>query len=184
MIRSAISALLLLAAAPAAAQTIAITGGNVALGDGSQPIQGGTVLIRDGRIVAAGPAVTVPANATIIDARGKWVTPGIVAGFSRLGLSEIDLSGGVRDDSAEAGPFSAAIDVAPGVNPTYSTIAINRADGVTRALVAPDVAKNIFAGQGAVIDLGADLEPITRARSFQFVAVSYTHLTLPTNREV
>jgi imidazolonepropionase-like amidohydrolase len=169
VIRSAISALLLLAAAPAAAQTIAITGGNVALGDGSQPIQGGTVLIRDGRIVAAGPAVTVPANATIIDARGKWVTPGIVAGFSRLGLSEIDLSGGVRDDSAEAGPFSAAIDVAPGVNPTYSTIAINRADGVTRALVAPDVAKNIFAGQGAVIDLGADLEPITRARSFQFV---------------
>jgi len=169
MIRSAISALLLLAAAPAAAQTIAITGGNVALGDGSQPIQGGTVLIRDGRIVAAGPAVGVPADATIIDARGKWVTPGIVAGFSRLGLSEIDLSGGVRDDSAEAGPFSAAIDVAPGVNPTYSTIAINRADGVTRALVAPDVAKNIFAGQGAVIDLGADLEPITRERSFQFV---------------
>lgn len=155
--------------APAAAQTIAITGGNVALGDGSQPIQGGTVLIRDGRIVAAGPAVGVPADATIIDARGKWVTPGIVAGFSRLGLSEIDLSGGVRDDSAQAGPFSAAIDVAPGINPTYSTIAINRADGVTRALVAPDVAKNIFAGQGAVIDLGADLEPITRARSFQFV---------------
>lgn len=168
MIRSAMSALLLLAAAPAAAQTIAITGGNVALGDGSQPIQGGTVLIRDGRIVAAGPAVGVPADATIIDARGKWVTPGIVAGFSRLGLSEIDLSGGVRDDSAQAGPFSAAIDVAPGVNPTYSTIAVNRADGVTRALVAPDTAKNIFAGQGAVIDLGADLEPITRARSFQF----------------
>ena len=167
--RSAMSALLLLLAAPAAAQTIAITGGNVALGDGSQPIQGGTVLIRDGRIVAAGPAVGVPADATIIDARGKWVTPGIVAGFSRLGLSEIDLSGGVRDDSAQAGPFSAAIDVAPGVNPTYSTIAINRADGVTRALVAPDVAKNIFAGQGAVIDLGADLEPITRERSFQFV---------------
>ena len=169
MIRSAIAALLLAVSAPAAAQTIAITGGNVALGDGSEPIQGGTVVIRDGRIVAAGRGVGVPGDATIIDARGKWVTPGIIAGFSRLGLSEIDLSGGVRDDSADAGPFSAAIDVAPGVNPTYSTIAINRADGVTRALVAPDVAKNIFAGQGAVIDLGADLEPITRARSFQFV---------------
>ena len=169
MIRSAIAALLLAAAAPVAAQTIAITGGNVALGDGSGPIEGGTVLIRDGRIVAAGPGVGVPADATIIDARGKWVTPGIVAGFSRLGLSEIDLSGGLTDVNAENGPFSAAIDVAPGVNPTYSTIAVNRADGVTRALVAPEVAKNIFAGQGAVIDLGADLEPITRARSFQFV---------------
>lgn len=169
MIRSAIAALLLAVSVPAAAQTFAITGGTVALGDGSEPIQGGTVVIRDGRIVAAGQNVGVPGNATIIDARGKWVTPGIVAGFSRLGLSEIDLSGGVRDDQAQSGPFSAAIDVAPGINPTYSTIAINRADGVTRAIVAPAVARSIFAGQGAVIDLGADLEPITSARSFQFV---------------
>jgi imidazolonepropionase-like amidohydrolase len=130
MIRSLFGALLLAVTAPAAAQTIAITGGTVALGDGSEPIQGGTVVIRDGRIVAAGQGVGVPGNATVIDARGKWVTPGIVAGFSRLGLSEIDLSGGVRDDRAESGPFSAAIDVAPGVNPTYSTIAINRPTGL------------------------------------------------------
>ena len=169
MIRSAIAALLFAVAAPAAAQTIAITGGNVAIGDGSGPIANGTVVIRDGRIVAAGSGVPVPANATIVDARGKWVTPGIVAGFSRLGLSEVDLSGGGTDMSADAGPFSAAIDVAPGINPSYSTIAVNRADGVTRALVAPQTARSIFAGQGAVIDLGADLQPITRAQSFQFV---------------
>ena len=174
MIRSAIAALLISVAAPVAAQTIAITGGNVALGDGSEPIRGGTVLIRDGRIVDAGAQIGIPADATIVDATGKWVTPGIVAGFSRLGLSEVDLSGGVTDQSAEDGPFSAAIDVAPGVNPTYSTIAVNRADGVTRALVAPEVARSIFAGQGAVIDLGADLEPITRARSFQFVELGET----------
>ena len=106
----------------------------------------------------------------MIDAKGKWVTPGIVAGFSRLGLSEVDLSGdGTTDDTASGGPFGAAIDVAPAVNPSNSTIAINRADGITRAVVAPNVAKSIFAGQGAVIDLGADMEPITRARLFQFV---------------
>ncbi len=169
MIRRLIAALLVVASAPAAAQTIAITGGTVALGDGSEPIQNGTVLMRDGRIVDAGYQIGVPANATIVDARGKWVSPGIVAGFSRLGLSEIDLSGGIRDDRAATGPFSAAIDVAPAINPNYSTIAINRADGVTRALVAPNTARNIFAGQGAMIDLGADLDPITRARLFQFV---------------
>jgi imidazolonepropionase-like amidohydrolase len=156
---------------PAAAQTIAITGGMVALGDGSDPIPGGTVVIRNGRIVAAGPQseVRVPAGVQTIDASGKWVTPGIVAGFSRLGLSEIDLSGGLTDDKAENGPFSAAIDVAPGINPDYSTISVNRADGVTRAIVAPNTARSIFAGQGAVIDLGADFNPITRARQFQFV---------------
>ena len=99
MIRSTLAALLLAAAAPLAAQTIAITGGTVALGDGSAPIQGATVVIRDGRILTAGPDVAIPRDAEVVDARGKWVTPGIVAGFSRLGLSEVDLSAdGTTDD--------------------------------------------------------------------------------------
>jgi imidazolonepropionase-like amidohydrolase len=170
MIRATVAALLIAVASPVGAQTIAITGGTVALGDGSDPIAGGRVVIRNGRIAAAGANVAVPPGAQIIDARGKWVTPGIVAGFSRLGLTEVDLSGdGTTDDQASSGPFGAAIDVAPAVNPNNSTIAINRADGITRAVVAPNTAKSIFAGQGAVIDLGADMEPITRARLFQFV---------------
>ncbi len=175
MIRSTLAALLLAAAAPLAAQTIAITGGTVALGDGSPPIQGATVVIRDGRILAAGPDVAIPRGAEVGDARGKWVTPGIVAGFSRLGLSEVDLSAdGTTDDVARNGPFSAAIDVAPAINPLTTTIPVNRADGVTRAIVAPSVARNIFAGQGAVIDLGADMDPITARRRFQFVELGET----------
>ncbi len=175
MIRGSFFALsLLVSALPATAQTIAITGGTVATGDGSEPTAG-TVVIRNGRIVAAGPGVRVPAGATIIDATGKWVTPGIVAGFSRLGLSEVDLSGGGSSDTeAGNGPFSAAIDVAPAINPLASTIGVNRADGVTRAIVAPNAAKSIFAGQGAVIDTGADMDPITSARRFQFVELGET----------
>ena len=169
MTRSLAAALLLATATPLAAQTIAITGGTVALGDGSEPVAGGTVVIRDGRVVSAGAAVSVPAGAQVIDARGKWVTPGIVAGFSRLGLSEVDLSASGSEDVQSEGPFSAAIDVAPAVNPKASTISVNRADGVTRAVVAPQTGKSIFAGQGAVIDTGADMNPITSARHFQFV---------------
>lgn len=173
--RPLIAALLVATAVPAAAQTIAITGGTVALGDGSEPIPGGVVIIRNGRIAAAGLNVGIPQGAQMIDARGKWVTPGIVAGFSRLGLTEIDLGGdGTTDDKANGGPFGAAIDIAPVVNPNSSTIPVNRADGITRAVVAPNVAKSIFAGQGAVIDLGADMEPITRARLFQFVEFGET----------
>jgi hypothetical protein len=102
------------------------------------------------------------------------VTPGIVAGFSRLGLAEIDLSGGGADDTNANGPFSAAIDVAPAINPLASTIGVNRADGVTRAVVAPSAGRSIFAGQGAVIDTGADMDPITAARRFQFVELGET----------
>jgi hypothetical protein len=98
------------------------------------------------------------------------VTPGIVAGFSRLGLAEVDLGArGADDTSAANGPFSAAIDITPAINPLYTPIAVNRSDGVTRALVAPETARSIFAGQGAVIDTGADMNPVTRARAFQFV---------------
>ena len=159
---------------PAAAQTYAIVNGTVATGDGSGPIERGTVVVRKGRVVAAGAGVRVPAGAQVIDATGKWVTPGIVAGFSRLGLSEVDLSAEGSDDTGNNGPFSAAIDVVPSINPLNSTIAVNRADGVTRAIVAPVAGKSIFAGQGAVIDTGADMDPITAPRKFQFVELGET----------
>jgi len=163
-----------LLAAPAAAQTIAITGGTVALGDGSEPIEGGTVVLRNGRIVAAGRNVAVPAGAQRVDATGKWVTPGLVAGFSRVGLIEVDAVGATNDVTAENSPFSAAIDVAPAINPRALAIQVSRAGGVTRAIVAPGTAKSIFAGQGAVIDTGNDMEAVTRARAFQFVELGET----------
>ncbi len=159
-----------LASAPALAETVAITGGRVVIGDGTRPIDGGTVVIRDGRVVAAGANVAVPAGATVVDAHGKWVTPGIVAGFSRLGLSEVDAAGASNDIQAGNSPFSAAIDIAPVVNSQAINIAINRAAGITRAVVAPGRSPHsIFGGQGAMIDLGGDMQPITRARLFQFI---------------
>jgi imidazolonepropionase-like amidohydrolase len=160
----------ILFASPLAAQTVAITNGTLVLGDGSEPIAGGTVVVRNGRVVAAGQGIRVPGNADVVDASGKWVTPGIVAGFSRLGLSEVDLGADGSDDTETGNsPFSAAIDVAPAINPKASTIAVSRADGVTRAVVAPVAGKSIFAGQGAVIDTGDDMQAILRARAFQFV---------------
>ena len=175
MIGRVLGALLAAAAIPAAAQTFAISGGTVALGDGSQPIQNGMVIVRDGRIVAAGDVrMKLPPGTQVIDATGKWVTPGIVAGFSRLGLADVNLSAEGADDTGNDGPFNAAIDVAPAINPLYQPVAVNRADGVTRAIVAPAAGKNIFAGQGAVIDTGADMDPITARRKFQFVELGET----------
>ena len=168
--RALLARILLAGASPLAAQTVAITNGTVVVGDGSEPVQGGSVVVRNGRVVAAGRGVSVPGGAEVIDATGKWVTPGIVAGFSRLGLAEVDLGADGSDDTDSGnGPFNAAIDVTPAINPKASTIAVSRADGVTRAVVAPVAGKNIFAGQGAVIDTGDDMDAVLRARAFQFV---------------
>lgn len=165
--------LLLLASAllatPAAAQTVAITGGTVVIGDGSEPIPNGTVVVRNGRVVSAG-ADPAPAGVQTVDATGKWVTPGIVAGFTRLAIVEVDLGVDAADDrNAPRSPWSAALDISPAVNPRAGPIATNRAAGVTRAVVAPSTGASIFAGQGAVIDLGADMDALTRPRAFQFV---------------
>jgi imidazolonepropionase-like amidohydrolase len=158
-----------LAAAPAAAQTLAITGGRVVIGDGSEPIDNGTVVIRDGRVLAAGANVAVPPGAQVVDARGKWVTPGVVAGFSRIGLVEVDGVDETNDTQANNSPFNAALDVVPAINPEATAVAVSRAAGVTRAVVSPATGRSIFAGQGAVIDLGGDMQPITRGRLFQYI---------------
>ena len=150
------------------AETIAITGGKVVIGDGSAPIEGGTVVVRDGNVVAAGAGLSVPAGARMIDASGKWVTPGVFAGFSRIGLSEVDAVNGTNDKSGGKSGFSAGIDIAPAIDPFRTPFAVNRSAGVTRAVVAPDAGDNMFAGQGAIADLGFDASPITKPRAFQF----------------
>ncbi len=156
-------------ALPAAAQTLAITGGTVVIGDGSEPIRGGTVVVRDGRVVAAGSNVSVPAGAQTVDATGQWVTPGIVGGFTRLGLVEVSAVSETNDIAADGSEFSAGLDVVPAINPLSASIAVNRAGGITRAVVAPGTSGAIFGGQGAIIDLGADMDAIMRPRAFQFV---------------
>lgn len=167
--RFLLTAALAAISSPASAETIAITGGRVVIGDGSAPIDGGTVVIRDGNVVAAGAGVAIPAGARQIDASGKWVTPGVFAGFSRLGLVEVNAVNGTNDASGGKSGFSAAIDIAPAIDPFRSPFAVNRSAGVTRAVVAPEAEDNIFAGQGAIADLGADSNAVTRARAFQFV---------------
>ncbi len=160
---------LALLAAPAAAQSVAIINARVVIGDGSAPIEGGTVVVRDGRVVAAGRGVAVPAGVDTVDAGGRYVTPGLVAGFTRMGIIEVDAVDETNDAGAGNSPFHAAIDIAPAVNPATSAIILNRAEGITRAVVAPTTRNAIFAGQGAVIDLGADSSPVTVARAFQFM---------------
>jgi imidazolonepropionase-like amidohydrolase len=73
LIAAALCARLASAAAP-----IAITGGTLIDGNGGQPVANATVLIRDDRIVAVGPAgsVEIPADARRHDAAGKYVLPG------------------------------------------------------------------------------------------------------------
>ena len=163
------AAALLALSAPAVAEDIAITNATVVIGDGSAPIPNGTVVLRGGKVLAAGAGVAVPAGARTIDASGKWVTPGLVVAVTDIGLFDVEGVDESNDERADKSPFSAALDLSPAINPLAQHIAVSRAGGVTRAAVAPLRTGTIFGGQGAIIDLASDSQPITQARAFQIV---------------
>ena len=164
----------LAAAAPAMAQDLAITNARLVIGDGGEPIAGGTVLVQGGKVVAAGPAVAVPAGVRTIDAQGQWVTPGLVVAVTDLGLVDVEAVDESNDSDAEKSPFSAALDVSSAINPNDVPIQVSRAGGVTRAAVAPIGTGSIFGGQGAVIDLGTDPGAVMKPRAFQYVDLGET----------
>ena len=160
-------------AAPAAAQDFDIVNATVATGDGSEPVSGGTVSVRGGKVVYAGPDAGAPARATgtEIDGTGKWVTPGLVATLTTLGLSDVSGVSESNDIRPGNSPWGAALDVTPAINPSSQHILVHRGAGITRAATVTTPSKSIFGGQGAIIDLGADAQPVTRAKAFQIVAL-------------
>lgn len=132
---------------PAAAQTIAITGGTVFPVSGGR-IQNGTVIIRDGRIVAVGAGVAVPAGARVVDARGKWITPGLIHTNANAGLGVAGL-GGFGEGSVQ-GEVNPSFNPAEGFDPAAATIPVARTGGVTTAVLGPD--GSFFPGQAFAVD--------------------------------
>ena len=139
-------------AAPAAqAQTIAIVGGRV-LPVSGPAIENGTVVIRDGKIAAVGANVAVPAGAQRIDARGKFVTPGLIDAATELGLQEIGAISTTVDWNARGrDSVYAAFRVWEGFNPASVLVPAARAGGVTTVLVAPR--GGLVSGQSAMMQL-------------------------------
>ncbi|GAB7552705.1 amidohydrolase family protein [Novosphingobium sp. 11B] len=162
---------ILLGAAPisVSAQDFAITNATVGTGDGSAPIEHATVVVRAGKIVSVGRDTAAPGGTQVIDGTGKWVTPGLFSAVTDLGLWDVEAVDDSNDTSAEKSPFNAALDVATALNPSSEHIAVSREGGVTRASVAPMNGASIFAGQGAVIDLGQDAAIVMKPRAFQYV---------------
>lgn len=145
------------------AQTVAITGGRIHPVSGPM-IENGTVLFRDGIIVAVGANVSIPADAQRIDAAGKVVTPGLVNAATQLTLVEIGAVTGTREAQARGRDgIAAAFRPWEGLNPASVLISPARNAGVTTVLVAPS--GGLISGQAGVIHLvsGTAAEMVLRA---------------------
>ena len=88
----------LCAAAPLAAQDLAIRNATViTIANGDIP--NGTVLVRNGKIVAVGTNVTIPAGVRVIDGTGKYVMPGVIDAHSHAALEN-----GINEGSESVTP--------------------------------------------------------------------------------
>jgi imidazolonepropionase-like amidohydrolase len=141
-------------ALPVHAQTVAITNARIHTVSGPV-IERGTVVITNGKIAAVGAGVAVPSGARVIDAAGKVVTPGFMDSSTGIGTVEIDADDPSNDQSVTGDRITAAFNVADNLNPLSSLVPVTRVEGITRAIVAPGNGATIIAGQGVLIDLGA-----------------------------
>jgi imidazolonepropionase-like amidohydrolase len=155
--------LLAVAASPASAETIAVTNARIVTMGPAGTIENGTLVVRDGRVAAAGSGLAVPAGARTIDAGGRIVTPGLIASATGLGLIEVRSVGAANDRLAHGAGISAAFDTSDGLNPDSLLIPVARLGGITRSITTPlyDDAPNrerLFAGQAAAVVLaGTDM---------------------------
>jgi imidazolonepropionase-like amidohydrolase len=114
-------------------------------------IEGGTIVVSDGRITAVGDARTeVPAGAQTIDGRGLDVWPGMIDAGSLLGLFEIGSLPETQDFSDSA-PFQPELRASVALHPDSTVIPVTRANGILTAVVAPT--GGTISGQAAVIKL-------------------------------
>jgi imidazolonepropionase-like amidohydrolase len=133
MLKRSLTALCLMGFLAVCAQEkpIAINGALIYTISGA-PIQNGILVMHKGKIVSVGPAGSaVPSDATVIDAGGKVMMPGLVDSHSHLGGPE----GG--DASAALNPDARAMDA---VNPT--------SDGFKKALAGGITTINVMPGSG------------------------------------
>ncbi len=105
------------------------------------PIEGepfdGTVLVADGRIIALGADVEPPADATIVDAAGRWLLPGFVDAHTHLGVHEEGEGWAGNDTNELTDPVSAAVRAIDAINPTELGFDDALAGGVTAVNVNP-----------------------------------------------
>ena len=136
------------------ATPVALVGGKVFPVSGP-PIDGGTVLMRNGKIEAVGKGIAVPPETTRIDATGQWVLPGMIDSRTHLGLSEVDLDPATRDEDERSDPVLPQMRVVDAFYDESENIPVTRQVGITSALTTPGD-DNLINGQSALVDLAGE----------------------------
>ncbi|WP_421730164.1 amidohydrolase [Brevundimonas sp.] len=135
---------------PLPRRNAAIVGGTVFTATGLR-IENGVVLMADGKVEAVGGTDTaVPAGYEVIDARGRFVTPGVIDIHSHLGVYPSPGVMGMSDGNEATSPNTAQVWAEHSLWPQDPGFNTARAGGVTTLGILPGSA-NLFGGRGVTI---------------------------------
>ncbi len=141
-------------AQPSAGQaTLAIRGGRVYPISGP-PIEHGVLVVANGKIVAVGEEgkIKIPRGATVEDATGKIVMPGIVDSHSHIGIIANPLAQDSGDANESSGPIEPGLRAMDAIDPADPNIRMATAGGITTANIMPG-SGNVMGGQTAYVKL-------------------------------
>jgi imidazolonepropionase-like amidohydrolase len=134
---------------PFSSRTVVIRNASILTAAGPL-IRNGAVLLRDGKVAEVGAAVTAPADAQVIDAAGKYVTPGIIDDHSHLGVYSAPGVDALSDGNEATSPSTPQVWAEHSVWPQDPQFPRNLAGGVTTLQVLPGSA-NLIGGRSVVL---------------------------------
>jgi hypothetical protein len=142
----------------AVAQDFVIRGATVHTASAKGTLKNTDVVVRGGMIVAIGSDAGT-SGATVIDAKGKELTPGLFGGLTDIGLEEIAAEAQTVDSSLNLKSpewdqqWRPELDVTLAYNPRSFVVPITRIEGVTWTVLVPSAADSIIGGQGSAVVL-------------------------------
>jgi len=134
---------------PFPSQTTLIRNATILTGTGER-IDGGSILLREGKIVEIGTAVSAPAGAAIIDASGKFVTPGVIDPHSHLGVYASPGIPSLSDGNEATNPNTAEVWAEHSIWPQDPAFGLALAGGVTALHTLPGSA-NLVGGRSVTV---------------------------------
>lgn len=123
---------------------------------------GGDLLIENGKISKIGSNIQAPAGATVIDATGKYVYPGIVAVMTVIGVTGYP---GAGNDTDEVGISTPHMDPYDALNPEDECIEVTRIEGITTVQTLSGT-RSVINGKSIVLHLEGDLAEEMIARRY------------------
>jgi hypothetical protein len=164
------------------AQNLLIRGATVHTVSQQGTLRNADVQVRGPVIAYVGPATAIPPGATVIDAKGKELTPGLFGGLTTIGLQEITLESQTVDSSLDTKApdweqqWRPEFDVTLAYNPRSVLVPVARIDGITWTVLIPDSGDpdnggGIIGGQGAAVTLDGRYDAKLRGSRSLFVTM-------------